>query len=41
LAGNANHDTLILWPASKEAKALIGFDLAPPPKAANVQKRSR
>jgi len=29
LAGDANHDDLILWLAYKEAKALIGFD-APP-----------
>src|SRR5262249_37896837 len=28
LAGNANHDDLILWLAYKEAKALIQFDAA-------------
>jgi hypothetical protein len=33
LAGNASHDDLILWLAYKEAKALIQFDAAPPPKA--------
>ena len=29
LAGNADHDDLILWLAYKEAKALIKFDAAP------------
>ena len=28
LAGNANHDDLILWLAYREARALIGFDAA-------------
>ena len=32
LAGNANHDDLILWLAYKEAKAMIQFDAAPPPR---------
>jgi tetratricopeptide (TPR) repeat protein len=32
LAGGANHDDLILWLAYKEAKALLDFDRAPPPK---------
>jgi tetratricopeptide (TPR) repeat protein len=31
LVGDANADDLILWLAYKEAKALIGFDAAPPP----------
>ena len=38
LAGNADHDDLILWLAYKEAKALIQFDAAPPPKAENDKK---
>jgi serine/threonine protein kinase/tetratricopeptide (TPR) repeat protein len=29
LAGNADHDDLILWLAYKEAKAMIGFDATP------------
>ena len=29
LAGDADHDDLILWLAYKEAKALIKFDAAP------------
>ena len=31
LAGNADHDDLILWLAYKEAKAMIKFDAALPP----------
>jgi len=38
LAGNANHDDLILWLAYKEARALIQFDAASPPKAKNNKK---
>jgi hypothetical protein len=38
LAGNANHDDLILWLAYKEAKALIQFDSGPPPKSENDPK---
>jgi WD40 repeat protein/serine/threonine protein kinase len=38
LAGTGNHDDLILWLAYKEAKALIHFDAAPPPKAENDTK---
>ena len=38
LAGDANHDDLILWLAYKEAKAMIQFDAAPPPKAENDKK---
>jgi tetratricopeptide (TPR) repeat protein len=38
LAGDANHDDLILWLAYKEAKALIQFDAASPPKAENDKK---
>ena len=38
MAGNANHDDLILWLAYKEAKALIQFDAAPRPKAENEKK---
>jgi tetratricopeptide (TPR) repeat protein len=38
LTGNGTHDDLILWLASKEAKALIGFDAAPPPKAESDKK---
>ena len=41
LAGDAYYDDLILWLANKEAKALIKFDAAPPPKAENDKKRSR
>jgi tetratricopeptide (TPR) repeat protein len=33
LAGNDTYDDLILWLAYKEAKAVIKFDAAPPPKA--------
>jgi hypothetical protein len=33
LAGDANHDDLILWLAYKEARATIGFD-APPAASA-------
>jgi serine/threonine-protein kinase len=33
LAGEADHDDLILWLACKEAKAVIKFESAPPPKA--------
>jgi hypothetical protein len=38
LANNATHDDLILWLAYKEAKAMIHFDAAPPPKAGNDKK---
>jgi tetratricopeptide (TPR) repeat protein len=38
LAGGADHDYLILWLAYKEAKAMIGFDAAPPPKADDNKK---
>jgi hypothetical protein len=38
LAGNASADDLILWLAYKEAKALIQFETAPPPKAPGDQK---
>ena len=38
LANNASPDDLILWLAYKEAKALIPFDSAPPPKA-ETEKR--
>jgi serine/threonine protein kinase/WD40 repeat protein len=38
LAGNANHDDLILWLAHKEAKALIKFDTTAPVKAKNDKK---
>ncbi len=38
LTGDAYHDDLILWLAYKEAKATIGFDAAPPPKADNDKK---
>ena len=34
LAGDADHDDLILWLAYKEAKALIQFNPAPPPSKA-------
>ncbi len=35
LADDAYYDDLILWLAYKEAKAMIGFDAAPPAKAEN------
>jgi tetratricopeptide (TPR) repeat protein len=38
LAGNANYDDLIMWLAYKEAKAMIKFDDAPPPKGENNKK---
>jgi hypothetical protein len=38
LAGNVTPDDLFLWLAYKEAKALIPFDAAPPPKAENDKK---
>ena len=38
LAGDADHDDLILWLAYKEAKAMIQFDAAPPPKAGSDKK---
>jgi dipeptidyl aminopeptidase/acylaminoacyl peptidase len=38
LAGDANHDDLILWLAYKEAKAMIQFDTAPPREAKPVRK---
>ena len=38
LSGGASHDDLILWLAYKEAKAMIKFDAAPPPKAENAKK---
>jgi hypothetical protein len=38
LAGGATADDLILWLAYREAKALIAFDSAPPPKAENEKK---
>jgi hypothetical protein len=38
LAGGASADDLILWLAYKEAKALIGFDEAPPPKGKSDKK---
>jgi hypothetical protein len=38
LAGNADTVDLILWLAYKEAKAMIQFDAAPPPKAEKGQK---
>ncbi len=34
LAGNADHDDLILWLAYREAKALIQLNPAPPPSKA-------
>jgi hypothetical protein len=37
-AGGASPDDLILWLAYKEAKAMIKFDSAPPPKVANDKK---
>ena len=38
LANGANRNDLILWLAYKEAKALIQFDAAPPPKAEKDKK---
>jgi serine/threonine-protein kinase len=38
LAGDADHDDLILWLAYKEAKAIIKFDAAPPSKAEKDKK---
>ena len=38
LAGAANAGDLLLWLAYKEAKALLKFDAAPPPKAENDKK---
>jgi len=38
LANQATHEDLILWLAYKEAKAMIGFDAAPPPKAEKDKK---
>jgi WD40 repeat protein len=38
LAGQADHDDLILWLLYKEAKALIKFDAAPPPKGEDSKK---
>jgi hypothetical protein len=38
LAGGASTDALMLWLAYKEAKALIGFDEAPPPKEKGDKK---
>ena len=38
LANQATHDDLILWLAYKEAKAMITFDEAPPPKAESDKK---
>jgi hypothetical protein len=38
LAGDADHDDLILWLAYKEAKAMIKFEAVPPPKAENDKK---
>ena len=38
LAGNANHDDLILWLAYKEAKAMIHFDAAAAAPAPPSQK---
>jgi hypothetical protein len=35
LAGSAGHNDLLVWLAYKEAKAMIQFDAAPPPKAEN------
>jgi hypothetical protein len=37
-ANGAYYDDLILWLAYKEAKAMIGFDAAPPAKAENAKK---
>jgi hypothetical protein len=38
LAGDADHDDLILWLAYREAKAMIKFEAAPPPKAEYDEK---
>jgi hypothetical protein len=38
LGGDATADDLILWLADKEAKAMIKFDSAPPPKVENDKK---
>ncbi|MGL4550269.1 MAG: hypothetical protein ACRC33_03695, partial [Gemmataceae bacterium] len=38
LADDANADDLILWLAYKEAKALIGFEATPSPKAKDDKK---
>ena len=38
LAGSADPQDLILWLAYKEAKAMIKFDAASPPKAENAKK---
>jgi hypothetical protein len=38
LNGGGSADDLIAWMAYKEAKALIGFDGAPSPKAGNERK---
>jgi WD40 repeat protein/tetratricopeptide (TPR) repeat protein len=41
LTDGAYYDTQIMWLAYKEAKALIKFEPAPPPKAENDKKQSR
>jgi hypothetical protein len=41
LAGNANHDDLILWMAYKEAKAVIQFDPAAVLKKAKEKERTQ
>ena len=38
LAGDADHDDLILWLAYKEAKAMIKFEAVSPSKAENDKK---
>jgi hypothetical protein len=38
MAGNAEAEDLIQWLAYKEAKALIQFEPAPPPKARGDKK---
>ena len=38
LAGDADHDDLILWLAYKEAKATIKFEAVTPPKADKDKK---
>jgi hypothetical protein len=38
LANKSTHDDLILWLAYKEAKAMITFDEAPPPKGQKDKK---
>ena len=38
LAGNANHDDLILWLAYKEAKALLKIEPTPPPTVLDGKK---